>query len=438
MAGYNWLPHVQADELGVKYIDLEAVYGRLNAYKLLPNNSDRWKVANALKIVSEVIPNNGGRMLLLRSVFQVVNKTSHALHLVATFTNPLTFHPQLDPSGYSASYKNGASLDETDEDIPFTVQPGEAFHIPLALLHGSVTRSATDANSKTKLKSLGYLRLRPADLAPVKESMDMDFSNLMIEKIELSEHCIDLYSLVEESALLLQSAELEFRPDGSLITTNRFDDEKYLKQLCCFIQARPKRLRKGGITSPSPNESALGLPSSSKLPPFCYNVDVRRIEPSLTKLSSKKESSEDRILKVTKGALRRLGQFVSPYAGGGHNWKDDVHPPLHYSIGIYLVLTLIYIYNWCGDKVFILLLYHVYICRYSPSATTRKPPSGRWVRILSTPLSYYNTTYICIHTSILLVPYYNSIHTHVCMQAVRDLQCYNQTCHMESETCTRC
>jgi len=327
VAGYNWLPHVQADELGVKYVDIDAIYGRPNALKILSLNSanDRsfWKLRNALKLVSEVVPNNGGRMLLLRSVFKVVNKTNHSLHLLANFTSDL---------------KKGFA--EESDDVPFTIPPGEAFYIPLALLHKSATLPST--------KRLGSLWIRPSDLTPVKESMETDFSHLMVERIEYSMTPIDLHDIVEESAALLQASVLAFRPDGSLVNSG---DAMTGKQMCCFIQARPKRNRKGtasneimkntspinsGVANNSMLETYLTNTTTNRLPPFCYNVDVRRIEPSLAKLwSAKKENNAEKISKITKFALNRLGRLVSAGAAG-QSWKDDTHPPLHYSIGLNL------------------------------------------------------------------------------------------------------
>jgi hypothetical protein len=266
---------------------------------------------NALKLVSEVIPHNGGRMLLLRSVFKVVNHTSHPLHLLASYSN--------EQSVRSA---------KTD-DTPFTILPGESFHVPLALLHKSATQPTG--------RGLGTLWIRPADLSQVKESLENDFSHLLVEQIEYPETPIDLISLVEESASLLQSTILGFRPDGSLVNSSGINEGR---QLCCFIQARPKRARRGHSTE-TVNEPY--VPINNKLPPFSYNVDVRRIEPSLTKFSSKKENNDGKISRVTKFALNRINRLVSMKGQPQVNWKDDHHPPLHYSIGNILLTVLSYL-----------------------------------------------------------------------------------------------
>jgi hypothetical protein len=53
VAGYKWTSSVQADTLGIKFIDLESVTGTLNAINLY----DRlWRIKNALKLVCEVGP----------------------------------------------------------------------------------------------------------------------------------------------------------------------------------------------------------------------------------------------------------------------------------------------------------------------------------------------------------------------------------------------
>jgi hypothetical protein len=138
VCGYRWLADVRADALGVNFADLEPIPGRVNIMNYLTGDGvprtagreDRSEIFKmALKLVTEVTPNNGGRTLTLRSVFSIVNNTSHAIHLLAKYFAP------------SGSRNSRSQEDEERCKIPFTVPAGEAFHVPLSLLYRSAVKS---------------------------------------------------------------------------------------------------------------------------------------------------------------------------------------------------------------------------------------------------------------------------------------------------------
>jgi hypothetical protein len=67
------------------------VAGCVNVVNLLSkNNYNALKFANALKLVTEVIPNNGGRLLRVRSVFTVVNNTNHDMDFLTKLAVPVS------------------------------------------------------------------------------------------------------------------------------------------------------------------------------------------------------------------------------------------------------------------------------------------------------------------------------------------------------------
>jgi hypothetical protein len=139
VCGYNWLRNVRADALGVNFADLVPLDGRVSIMSYLSTRSDSAvKTADreerleifkmAMKLVTEVVPNNGGRTLILRSVFSIVNNTSHSVSLLAKYF----------PSHYRNSRSNE---DEERSSIPFTIAAGETFSIPISLLYRSAVKS---------------------------------------------------------------------------------------------------------------------------------------------------------------------------------------------------------------------------------------------------------------------------------------------------------
>lgn len=307
IAGFDWLPYVQADELGCKFLDVDAVLGRLKAIEVLKSKQfDQsvkfpfWKYQNALKLVTEVVPHNGGRLLKLRSVFRIVNRTSHKIDVLSSHLQSSRF--------------------ESQDEIPFTIAPGESFDIPLALLHMAATQST----------GLGRLWLRPADLSLVRDAIESGHPNLVVDRVDYQENNIDLLSLVEESAGMFHSSKIRFRPDGSIVSSG---ESAKGQQLCCFIRTKPKRLRRNASDGSTGNQELATLSGGHEtLPPFCYNVDVRRIEPSLARLASSKDSTDDKTSTVSMETLRKISKASD--SSNSLSWhENDGHPPLHYSIG---------------------------------------------------------------------------------------------------------
>jgi hypothetical protein len=139
VAGYQWLKSIAVDELGVQYKSLKPTLGR-------PSPSRRYndiKIHNMIKLLVEIVPFNGGRMMILRSVFSVRNECGHTVKI-----KTLSQHPNECES----------VLEST-----FELKSKEALYLPLSLLNKSLLVS--------KGTSLGLLFVQPFDSSSVKEEL---------------------------------------------------------------------------------------------------------------------------------------------------------------------------------------------------------------------------------------------------------------------------
>ena len=247
VCGYNWIWEVNADTLGPKFRDLDAVIGRVSPRSV----KDDWRLQHALKLVTEVTPFNGGRLLRVGSVVRVRNKTNHSIEILA-HEIPLT---DVNPA----------------PDHPFSLASGEVFHVPISLLQRSACR--------TNARSLGCLWLKPKGIAPVQAEVGPSHR---VDKVSYSSVPINLLSIVLKTAELYQ----EF-------TSGETVDGEGLVQLSCLIGTKLRGGR-GGLAARSRADS-VNLPSKEhavvdqtlstdaivdqrfeKLPPYCYVVDIRR------------------------------------------------------------------------------------------------------------------------------------------------------------------
>jgi hypothetical protein len=154
VAGYHWLEGVQADSLGVRFEDINAVIGRMNLSRY---HSKSRIIGNSLKLVAEVKPFNGGRLLQLSSVFMVKNSTLHTIHIRTSTSSDLS------------------SLSRPFNTTPFELHPGQTFNVPLGLLSQSVLHSKLEAGVP---RSLGYLWLVPATKQTVIDDLGVTGQNL--------------------------------------------------------------------------------------------------------------------------------------------------------------------------------------------------------------------------------------------------------------------
>lgn len=318
VAGFDWLKEVQADVLSVKYHNLKAIKGRRNAIindetSSSGHNLHRWKIDNALKLVAEVTPNNGGRMLRLRSCFTVKNNTNHVIQLMA-----------------SDAIDHLTGL----QDEPFELAAGESFYVPIALLH----RAATYSN----LASLGGLFFRPADVKSVEEELGARQQG-QLDFVDFSFDPLNLLSVVERTAELLAPFPIE--PGTKIHGKDLVDNQ--MTQLWCYMHAKSRRGNAAAAAavagSPPTNTHRMSAPmdqnhrslqhgnsyhvssaGSGKLPPYCYNIEVQRVG---TLLDDKRDPN--RAVQHLQAAI--TGRFFQ----NREIFGDRRHDPIHYNIVIH-------------------------------------------------------------------------------------------------------
>lgn len=265
VCGYRWLHSVQADELGTRFEDLAPVLGRVNPSLI----GDEDIISRLLKLMVEVVPYCGGRMLRLHSVFTVRNNTSHKIHILAKEPEAVDEGSNDYMSANNTNYQHA----NRNKEIPFELDAGEDLHIPIALLHRSIIAS--------RGASLGSLFVKPTELTPIEEEL--------------------------ESRLDLAVGQVDYSPDPinllQIATTNRLqgigrNNASDVMQLCCHVNPKHrgnKRARRGPTKNISKDAAALETESNNtplgngdspfgplsspsndfnKLPPFCYNVEI--------------------------------------------------------------------------------------------------------------------------------------------------------------------
>jgi hypothetical protein len=322
VSGYRWLHAVQADELGVHYEELYSVLGRLHVSQVYKN----WKIVNSLKLMVEVMPYCGGRMLRLRSVFTIKNNTRHRLKILAKEGASI--------SAANSTVNNSPGFGDTErpaheDEVPFLLDSGENFYVPLALLRRSVLASAG--------KSLGYLYLCPADLGPIEEEL-VSRPNSQPGSVEYTTDPINLYQTVVKSSEAAEAEEAEARrfaqdSDADLLhykPLNAYAKDNFT-QLVCHIHPKLRgrynaRKSGGGAGEWQGNmeqqrqqdeRRAAARAALNKLPPFCYCVEVQ---------SGSDYSSTQKAAVVQAGGGSLSSRFFShpthhqPYTSGPVNF----------------------------------------------------------------------------------------------------------------------
>ena len=251
VAGYKWLYTVQAEELGITHADLKPVLGR----KFLKNIYNRDpKIEKATKLVTEVVPHCGGRMLILRSVFTIKNNTKHCVRLLAIDEKVNT-------------KENSAS---NDEKLSFIVDSNSNFNVPLCLMR----RTALATNGQ----SLGLLYISPTDIAPIEEELG-GRPHFQPGSVDYSTDPIDLYKTMD---FVNQQYNNE-GGEGDNVRTAKSKNK--IIQIVCNINVKDNVKGTGtnapansklitGSRDKNDNKKAVFNSGADKFPPFCYNIEV--------------------------------------------------------------------------------------------------------------------------------------------------------------------
>ena len=217
LAGFEWLRAVQADELGIQFHAVNPVMGRKKVVE-----SD---VENALKLVTEVLPHCGGRMLRLRSVFTIKNNTRHAINILA---------------------QDDSKLSE-NKDNAFRIEQNETFYVPLSLLYRSVHDK----------RSLSRLHICPAEIQPILEDLNA-LSGIQATSVNPSTDPIDLFKTMAQ--------EGSDDHDAFLLSSS-------VSQLRCTINTQFEDSYRNFNVKSFNNEVDTYI-STSIVPPVCYNIEV--------------------------------------------------------------------------------------------------------------------------------------------------------------------
>ena len=348
IAGYKWLPSVSVDKLGVQFQELRPLPGRPDVAALffgteyLPPGQvgDRTAMANALRLIAEVVHSKGCRILRLRSTFAVKNSTCHKLKLLATVQDklPAKKGQQRVPPGATTSPPREAS--PLDDDAPFELMPGEEFHIPLALLH----QSALASNGR----SLGNLFICPAEISAVETEMQTKFQAKFAVAASYSSEPISLAHAVGETFngadVSAPEALLGFRNAAS--TTRREQTQAKArvsgKQLNCELTpvARATRSRaQSGARAARPGaqdaadnayEDGAALPAgySPKLPLYCYKLELQAHGEDQATDQRRANDGRVNVLQAAQDVL--TGRLFNPQKDKA---RSDL--PLHYTLVIH-------------------------------------------------------------------------------------------------------
>ena len=198
--GCRWIQGVRVDSFGRKFEWLTPRSSQVSA-----KISADWRLRNAMTLLTEVGPDNGGRLLSIRSIFEVRNNTTHSVKLM--------FHP--DPK-YKPSTRKQAIVDidgkgfKTDFEVQSktpdqdhaTIEPGGDFQLPTLLMESALEMDGSH---------LGSIWVRPETSNSEMFSF-RDFSKPTESKMEkfdasFSSRPVQLAKVVYETFRLYAEAE---------------------------------------------------------------------------------------------------------------------------------------------------------------------------------------------------------------------------------------
>ncbi|KAL7570167.1 hypothetical protein ACA910_020005 [Epithemia clementina (nom. ined.)] len=211
--GFQWMRAVKIDNFGRHFVSLTP-----RSRVLRERAREDWRINNVMKLLVEVGLENGGRELTARSIFSVVNKTTHSLSLVLN-PNP-TFIPGEDG----------------DEGVQ--LESGCVHQIPVLLIESALRQAGG--------VELGCIWMRPSmGKLPISFYEDHEVRELL--SAHFSSRPVKLGKMVSDSALLFK--------EGSKGNDIPPDQAETGLQISCPVTGGSGEL---------------------ELAPFCYAVEVGR------------------------------------------------------------------------------------------------------------------------------------------------------------------
>lgn len=307
--GFRWIQGMSVDTSGRKFDELEP-----RSVAVLAKMHNDWRLQNALKVLTEVGIENGGRLVTVRTLFEIRNKTTHSIWLA--------LHP--DPTHNPIAHQGIASqnLDYKPEsvthlqaqfDVFETIDAGESYQVPTLLLESAL---------HLKGSHLGCFWISPAN----KDSNQHLFKSIFggvehnVNKMTIG-YCsrpVQLAKVVHETSQIFLAASGE--------------------------DIAPEKARSGTQVSCPISDGSDGAP----LAPFCYAVEIRRspvvklvegdeklddqprVNFALQRLQLMKDSAPSNISNTgfPKKTRRNEVNASSRYKHGPVTYSLSIHPPL--------------------------------------------------------------------------------------------------------------
>jgi hypothetical protein len=221
--GYQWLEGIAVDTFGRSFAQIVPASLEIQA-----KMEADWHLANALKLLVEVGLESGGRQVTVRSIFSVVNKTTHGVRL---FLSPDVSRKPGDAQG---------RIDDYDSEVEYPlIEPGSSYQIPSLLLESGLRQPGSH---------LGSLWLKPETCyagTQLFQSYAESSEKTLNLLVDFCSKAIQLAKLVSESAYIFERSRGEDIPSSDASTG--------LQISCPVLQE-----------------------SGDRLAPFCYVVEVGR------------------------------------------------------------------------------------------------------------------------------------------------------------------
>lgn len=301
--GFRWIQGIKVDSFGRRFEILIPRSIQVHA-KMLRD----WRLKNAMMVLTEVGLDNGGRLVTVRSLFEIRNSTTHPIKLV--YNPDPRRRPVEDPEEHSPEHIQDADtaiassvvsqhfLAPVDEiEI---IQPGSTFQIPTLLLERSLQMTGSHLGClwlcpDTNDKSMPFWSFFRSNGSVEEEDLEASFSSKPIQ----------LAKLVHESSVMFQNGTGEDIPP---------EEAKSGVQVSC-----PTRVRKGGARAP-----------------FCYAIEVGRSP--LVNINRERPDVE------MKESLQGDGKKPQRKKAGADKKskkvEEKIHGPVAYSLSIHAPLVI--------------------------------------------------------------------------------------------------
>jgi hypothetical protein len=304
--GFRWIQGIKVDTFGRKFETLTP-----RSKDALAKIFRDWRLRNAMMLLTEVGLDSGGRLVTVRSLFEVRNNTTHAIKLVY---NPDPRHEIMEVASKKAAFGLSQDIDglmdasvashdhlEDSEEVE-TIQPGDVFQIPTLLLERALQMTGSHLGClwlcpETKDRSLSFWEFfRASGSAENDGEIQAAFCSRPIQ----------LAKIVYESSVIFQNVSGEDTPA---------DDAKSGVQVSC-----PTRGRSGDGHAP-----------------FCYAIEVGRSPlVNVNRDKALTESKESSQTDSSKGEKKNA-------SGADKKAKkvENVHGPVAYTLSIHAPLVVV-------------------------------------------------------------------------------------------------